>query len=152
MEQVPRDTRAPLFGWQEIVKASCQGLMVLGCLWLSYLGSAHVGHPLDPQDATRSMVLVTLVVSNAVLIAMNRSSMAGRWRLTGGNNPTAWWVTAAAIGMILLCLYVPLAAEVLQLAALDVQQLLVAVACGLISMPLILLLFYLQNQPLIKDR
>jgi hypothetical protein len=72
-----------------------------------------------------------------VLIAMNRSSLQGRWRALRWNNPTALWVTAAAMAMILLCLYLPWAASVLSLEPLGWPSLAVAVACGLTSLPLI---------------
>ena len=137
MEHAPRDTRAPLFGRPELVEAFVQGLIVLGCLGLSYAWLPVVDAATASQAAVRSMVLVTLVVCNGVLIAMNRSSWQGRWFALRWNNPTALWVTAAAIVMILLCLYWPWAASVLSLESLGWPSLAVAVACGLISLPLI---------------
>jgi Ca2+-transporting ATPase len=137
MDQAPRDTRAPLFGRQELVEAFLQGLIVLGCLGLSYAWLPIVDAVTATEAAIRSMVLVTLVVCNGVLIAMNRSSSQGRWRALRWNNPTALWVTVTAIGMILLCLYLPWAANVLSLEPLNWPSLAVAIVCAVISLPLI---------------
>ena len=79
------------------------------------------------------MVLVSLVVANGVLIATNRASIRA-------HNPTAWWVTVLAVLAALLTLYWPWLAGALQLAALSPQALAVALGCGVLGWPVMVLL------------
>jgi Ca2+-transporting ATPase len=149
MQRPARDTQAPLLGRGELLEATAQGLIVLGGLWLSYSwasGFSAWGLSWLPAWATvsqvssdlqRSMVLVSLVTANGVLIAANRGSTprAGGWRWWGARNPTAGWVTLAALLAVLLALYWPWLAGVLNLVALPPQALVIALGCGVIAWP-----------------
>jgi len=83
-----------------------------------------------------------------VLIAANRAPhslpdraarIPGRG-LLGASNPMAWGVTLSALLAVLLALYWPWLAAALKLAALPPQALAVALGCGVVGWPMILLI------------
>ena len=117
MQRPPRDTLAPIFGFQQMCVSFFQGLCVLtatgAAYWLSLAFSA---------QEQRAMVLITLVAANAMLIFVNRA-----------RNPVALWVMAAALGLVLLGVYVPWLATPLNLAPLDVSQGMTALGLGVAS-------------------
>ena len=136
MQRPARDTQASLLGREELVDATVQGLIVLGGLWLSYAW-ADAGPMLGvSDDMQRSMVLVSLVAANGVLIAANRTAGFTGWRLPPTRNPTAGWVTLAALLAVLLAIYWPWLAGTLKLAALEPQALAAALVCGVVGWPL----------------
>jgi len=140
MQRPARDTEAPLLGRWELLDATLQGLIVLGGLWLSYTWSFWAQVPEVSGEMQRSMVLVSLVTANGVLIATNRASLRTRWRLSSARNPTAWWVTLLAVLAVLMGIYWPWLAEALKVAALPLPALGVALGCGVMAWPLIALL------------
>ncbi len=160
MQRPARNTDAPLLGRWELTEATLQGLTVLGGLGLSYSwpwwssGSAWLAWFPETTGASltaemqRAMVLVSLVMANGVLIAANRAphslprraaSIPGRGWL-GASNPMAWGVTLSALLAVLLALYWPWLAAALKLAALPPHALAVALACGVVGWPVILLI------------
>jgi Ca2+-transporting ATPase len=168
MQRPARDTQAPLLGRWELAEATVQGLIVLGSLGLSYCGAgwAPGASVLDglpggsgpasaapTADIQRSMVLVSLVMANGVLIAANRASPPGLGRAhrggggwqRGASNPMAWGVTLSALAAVLLALYWPWLAGALKLAALAPQALAVALGCGVLGWPVIALMRRLKG-------
>ena len=140
MQRPARDTQAALLGHWELADATAQGVIVLGGLWLSYTWPRWGGIAPISAEMQRSMVLVSLVAANGVLIAANRASIRARWRLFGARNPTAWWVTLSALLAVLMAIYWPWLAQALQLSALPAHALAVALGCGVMGWPLIVLL------------
>ena len=159
MQRPARNTEAALMGRWELTEATLQGLIVLGGLGLCYswpgwssqitwfasaTGDAGAGLTAEMQ---RSMVLVSLVMANGVLIAANRTarpmaaralSPSGRW-LSGPANPMAWGVTLLALLAVWVALYWPWLAAALKLAALPPQALAVALGCGMVGWPVMVL-------------
>jgi len=117
MQRPPRDTLAPIFGFQQMLASFFQGLCVLaatgGAYWQALALSA---------ETQRAMVLVTLVAANAMLIFVNRA-----------RNAVAMWVMAGAMSLVLLGVYVPWLAAPLNLAPLDVPQVMTALGLGVAS-------------------
>ncbi|MFN5777019.1 MAG: cation transporting ATPase C-terminal domain-containing protein, partial [Burkholderiaceae bacterium] len=159
MQRPARNTEAALMGRWELTEATLQGLIVLAGLGLCYswpgwssqttwfasaTGDAGAGLTAEMQ---RSMVLVSLVMANGVLIAANRTarpiaarelSPTGRW-LRGPSNPMAWGVTLLALLAVWVALYGPWLAAALKLAPLPPQALAVALGCGMVGWPVMVL-------------
>jgi Ca2+-transporting ATPase len=145
MQRPARDTEAPLLGPREFLDASLQGLIVLAGLWLSAAWVTWAGvlaawlsmeMPVVSVEMQRSMVLVSLVTANGVLIAANRANGHGPWPRS--RNTTALWVTLAALGSVLLGVYWPWSAQALNLVALPPLALGVALGCGVLGWPLMM--------------
>ena len=117
MQRPPRDTRAPIFGLQQMLASFFQGACVLAATAAAYWVSLDFS-----AEAQRAMVLITLVAANAMLIFVNRA-----------RNSVAVWVMAGALSLVLLGIYVPWLAEPLNLAPLHASQLLAALGLGVAS-------------------
>jgi Ca2+-transporting ATPase len=125
MQRPPRDVNAPLFGGAALWLAMVQGLGVLAVVLLAF-GLAD--HRL-PETEARAFAFATLVVANLALIFSNRSGSGSLWTALRTPNPVLWAVVGVALSLLLLALYLPLAAEVLRFSPMPVHEL--ALACGL---------------------
>ncbi len=117
MQRPPRDTLAPIFGLQQMLASSFQGLCVLAATGAAYWQSLALS-----AEMQRAMVLITLVTANVMLIFLNRA-----------RNVVAIWVMTGAMALMLLGVYVPWLAAPLNLAPLDVAQLVTALGFGVAS-------------------
>jgi len=128
MQRPPRDTHASIFGFRQILSSSLQGFSVLAAMGVTY--SFALAFELEVQ---RAMVLVTLVVSNAMLILVNRVQAGSFLQSLQVQNPVALWVILGAIVMVMLGVYVPWFAASLGLTPLDGLQLMTALMLGGLS-------------------
>ncbi len=117
MQRPPRDTLAPIFGFQQMLASFFQGACVLVATGAAYWVSLDFS-----AEAQRAMVLVTLVAANAMLIFLNRA-----------RNWVAVWVMVGALTLVLFGIYVPWLAAPLNLALLDLSQLATALGLGIAS-------------------
>jgi Ca2+-transporting ATPase len=125
MQRPPRDVNAPLFGGAALWLALVQGLGVLAVVLLAF-GLAD--HRL-PETEARAFAFATLVVANLALIFSNRSGSGSLWTALRTPNPVLWAVVGVALSLLMLALYLPLAAEVLRFSPMPLHEL--ALACGL---------------------
>ena len=117
MQRPPRDTLAPIFGFLQMFASFFQGVCVLAATGAAYGLSLAFS-----AEVQRAMVLVTLVAANAMLIFVNRA-----------RNVVALWVMAGAMALVLLGVYVPWLAGPLNLAPLNVSQVMTALGLGVAS-------------------
>jgi P-type Ca2+ transporter type 2C len=117
MQRSPRDTLAPIFGFQQMLASFFQGLCVLAATGAAYWQAWALA-----AEMQRAMVLITLVAANAMLIFVN-----------GARNAVALWVMAGAMGLVLLGVYVPWLATPMNLAPLGGLQLMTALGLGVAS-------------------
>jgi P-type Ca2+ transporter type 2C len=117
MQRSPRDTLAPIFGFQQMLASFFQGLCVLAATGVAYWQALALS-----AEMQRATVLITLVAANAMLIFVN-----------GARNAVALWVMAGAMGLVLLGVYVPWLATPLNLAPLGGMQVMVALGLGVAS-------------------
>jgi Ca2+-transporting ATPase len=117
MQRSPRDTLAPIFGFQQMLASFFQGLCVLAATGAAYWQALALA-----AEMQRAMVLITLVAANAMLIFVN-----------GARNVVALWVMAGAMGLVLLGVYVPWLATPMNLAPLGGLQLMTALGLGVAS-------------------
>ena len=158
MQRPPRDTRLALFGSRKITTALSQGLCILGCVGLSY-GWSHSPPVADwliaplnfpwTNEHTRSMVFITLIAGNAMLVLSSRHPPRGkghRWNLNnkplnhhldlvGENNPTVVILPMVAMGLLVLAIQWPWLAAPLQFAPLPIEAWVVALGLGLMAWP-----------------
>jgi Ca2+-transporting ATPase len=108
-----------------------QGLSVLVAVAAVYLWAV-LG---DRDDATvRSITFATLVLSNLLLIVVNRSWRLPVWRLVvERRNPTLKWIVALGAGLLGLLLGVPGLRHVFGLGPVRLLDLAVAVAAAVLG-------------------
>ena len=136
MQQPPRNTQEALFGKREIGLALGQGLCIFLCVGASFA----LGYGLLAETEVRSMVFVTLIVANALLILANRASVGRFWASLRVPNATAYAVIISALLALALAMYWPWLATLLKFAPLPFATLGVALALGVVSLPAVIAL------------
>ncbi|APW41300.1 cation-translocating P-type ATPase [Rhodoferax saidenbachensis] len=126
MQRPPRDASAQLFGGMTLLLALLQGLGVLLVTVGAYLWSTSW---LD-ANASRAFVFVTLVAGNLALIFSNRSRSGGLWASLQVPNRTLWIVSALALALMALTVYVPWLANLFFFAPLTALDLMAALGLG----------------------
>jgi Ca2+-transporting ATPase len=130
MRRPPRDTHAPLFGAGDMLTAFLQGLCILAGIGAVFAW-ARFGQEAPLGDAeTRTLVFITLVVSNAVLVLVNRSQAGRMLASLNVRNDAALWVLAWTFSMLALAVHWPWLATSLGFAPLAPGQEAVAAATG----------------------
>jgi Ca2+-transporting ATPase len=125
MRRPPREPKRPLFTLREIVINFLQGVGVLAVTIAVYGFALHTGH--SEADA-RALGFSTLVVGNLALVFVNRSWRRSIFDILRAPNPALWWVTATALTLLALAVYVPQLRRLFQFSFLHPKDL--AVICG----------------------
>jgi len=129
MQLPPRDAQAQLFGGMTLALALLQGLGVL----LVVMGAYAWGATWLTEGAVRAFAFTTLVMGNVALIFSNRTRKGSLWASLRVPNRTLWVVTAVALGLLMLALYLPWLAGLFYFEPLQFRDLLTALALGLVS-------------------
>lgn len=129
MNQPPRDQNALLFGGRTIGMAALQGLGALLAVLAAYAWAIAT----MPEAVARAFAFATLIVANLALIFANRSRTRTIVESIRAPNKVLWVVTAAALGLLMLALYLPYLAEIFRFAPLPLPQLGLALGIGLVS-------------------
>jgi len=129
MQLPPRDARAQLFGGMTLALALLQGLGVL----LVVMGAYAWGATWLTEGAVRAFAFTTLVMGNVALIFTNRTRKGSLWATLLVPNRTLWVVSALALGLLMLALYLPWLAGLFYFEPLQLRDLLTALALGLVS-------------------
>ena len=126
MRRPPRDTRRPLFGKSDVLRACLQGLGLFSAIALALLWAVGPAQWAPDSAQTRSLVLLVLVMGNTALILMGSGNRWYRW------HPVAWALGAGSLGLLALLLHWPWAATALGLAPLPAMAWGIAAACCMV--------------------
>src|SRR5262249_31194847 len=118
---VPRTAGIP---WMAIT------LSVLLIVLAVFLVARSWGH--DEPDS-RALTFTTLIVANLGLILANRSWSRTILATLRTPNPALWWVLGGAVALLGLILYVPYLTRLFQFDRLHLDDLLVCLASGIVS-------------------
>jgi Ca2+-transporting ATPase len=129
MQRPPRDVTTPLFGGLTLGLALLQGLGALALV----LAATVWGAGQLTEGAARAFAFATLVGTNMALIFSNRSRAGSLWASLWVPNRTLWLVVGAAVGLLLLALYVPWLARLFVFEFLPLPYLAAAAGLGLVS-------------------
>ena len=129
MQRPPRDPEAQLFGGGTLLLALLQGLGVLVVVMVAYAWA----HLQLSEPAARAFAFTTLVIANLALIFSHRSRARSLLASLLAPNAVLWIVTALAIGLLALALYLPVLSGVFRFAPLPPSELAMAVGLGLAS-------------------
>jgi Ca2+-transporting ATPase len=131
MDQPPRQVGAPLFDRRVLVLSVLQGLSVLAAVVGVYLWAV-AGERADAS--VRSVTFATLVLSNLLLIVVNRSWRLPVWRLVvERRNPTVRWILVLGAGLLGSLLMVPWLRTLFSLGPLRWVDLVVAAAAAVLG-------------------
>jgi Ca2+-transporting ATPase len=130
MRRVPRAPNERLFSASVLMLSLLQGFGVLVALLIIYGWDLHHG---GGEAYARTRVFATLVIANISLIHTNRSwSHTVLSSLTVRNAPL-WWISAAALFVLLLTLYLPPLRTLFHFAPLAPYDLVVCFIAGVAS-------------------
>jgi Ca2+-transporting ATPase len=129
MQRPPRATSAPLFGARVLGRSIAQGSAVLVVVLAVYAFALRAG---IGQAPARTVTFVCFSVANLALIFSNRSWYRGASR-SALEDKVLWLVTAGALGLLGLIIYLPPLASLFRFASPGLRDLGLAAAAGVLS-------------------
>ena len=131
MLRKPRAEQARLFDRSTVFIGLLQGLGLFIAVLVTFIFSMSSGH--TAEDA-RAIAFATLVFGNVVLIWANRSAIRTVLETGENRNPALWLVTLGTTSTLLVVLYVPYLRTLFQFSVLHLEDLVVALVLGSISL------------------
>jgi P-type Ca2+ transporter type 2C len=121
----PRNSSASLFDARDAIIGASQGAIGLAGLLAVYASVLAEG---IAEEEARAIAFAGIIFVNLGLILANRSRWESLLGSLSRHNPFLWWVVGAAIGVLLLAIYLPAVAELFRFGALSTGQLLLSLA------------------------
>ncbi len=131
MKRPPRNLGESLFGRRTFIFSLLQGLGILVVVFLVFILALYFN---KSELEARTLSFATLVFANVMLIVTNLSwskNLTGIIRL---RNKALWMVVVAAIGALLLIVYLPQLRVLFHFSVLSAFDLLIAFASGIASL------------------
>jgi P-type Ca2+ transporter type 2C len=130
MKRPPRDPSTRMFDARTVALALLQGLILFIVTLGAFLISLYRGQ--GEQDA-RAISFTTLVFGNLILIWANRSRTRTIPEVLRSPNKPLWAITAGALLLLTIALYVPSARALFQFSVLHATDLLVCAGLAMLS-------------------
>jgi Ca2+-transporting ATPase len=130
MKRAPRDPRKPLFGRRTIGLSMMQGFSVLAVMLAIFAITIYQN---KGTEEARAMTFSALIFANLALIFTNRSWSTTILGTLRNPNRALWAVALGASGFLLLVLNVPFARSLFGLGVLHINDLLICLAAGFVS-------------------
>ncbi len=130
MTHPPRPFSTTFFNWNELATSVLQGLMITVGTLSAYQYAVFHG---SDEPTTRTMVFVTLITANIVLTLVNRSfhySILTTLKYRNNLVPLIILITVVLTGLLL---FVPPLTQFFEFKTLNLDQILVSVGIGLLS-------------------
>ncbi|MBI3996976.1 MAG: cation-translocating P-type ATPase [Candidatus Omnitrophica bacterium] len=130
MTRPPRHPQEPLFGARTVILSLLQGMSVLLIVLAVFVVARARGHT---EGEARALTFTTLIIANLALILTNRSWSRSILSTLREPNAALWWVMAGALTVLALVLSVPWLRELFRFAALHMDDLIVCLVAGTVS-------------------
>jgi P-type Ca2+ transporter type 2C len=127
MERPPRDPRARLFDARMLGMSLLLGATLLLAVFVACWWAVHAGRS---EGEARALGFAAIVLGNLALIFVNRSHDRLVIETLREPNPALWWIAAAALGTLLVSIYVPTVASIFRFAPLGAKELAIAALAG----------------------
>lgn len=114
MLQPPRPKSYSFLNWREMTLSIMQGLFISAGILFIYRYAVYNG---GNEDLTRTLVFVTLVMSNIFLTLVNRSFYYSLIDSLKNKNVLIWGVIGATLALLLAIIYIPLIRNFFHLTA-----------------------------------
>jgi len=134
MRRPPRHPSAPLFTAGFVVWSLLQGVLVLALVAGLFVMALRQNLP---EPDARSLAFAALVATNLGLVLVNRSLRASVFAAFTRPNAALWWVVAATTAILTGVILFPPARELFHFGPLHGDDILVALASGLIALLLL---------------
>jgi Ca2+-transporting ATPase len=131
MSQPPRSPKEALFNRLLLLPCLAQGLSIFAALLFVYVIALNRGQ--GEADA-RALVFTTLIIANLMLIFINRGSEKSLLkRFTSLKNQIVEWIAVGSFVVLAVVLYVPSMRELYRLSFLHLDDLVICLLVGVIS-------------------
>jgi len=131
MRRPPRDPREPLFNQTLFLPSLLQGTSIFTALLIIYIVALKRGQ--GEADA-RALVFTTLMISNLILIFMNRGSQKSVFKkLTSLKNHVVEWIAVSSFALLGCVLYIPSLRELYRFSNLHLNDIGICLAAGMVS-------------------
>ncbi|MBI3009865.1 MAG: cation-translocating P-type ATPase [Candidatus Omnitrophica bacterium] len=130
MTRPPRPPQNSLFNRKIVVLSLLQGLSVLAIVFAIFAASLASGFS---GSQARTLAFSSMIAANLALIFTNRSWSRSMIANLRSPNPALWGITAGALAVLALVLYVPGLRELFHFSLLRPGQLALSLAIGLIG-------------------
>lgn len=127
MDRPPRDPSERLFGTRRVLSGLLQGFAVFLSTFAVYGVFLKLGHT---QPEARAAGFCALVIGNLAMIFADRSSGRSIRQSISSINTALWIISCGAVLALGLVLFVPAFRNVFHFAALQVQEVFIAVLAG----------------------
>ena len=134
MRRPPRAPSAPLFTAGFVIWSLLQGVLVLALVAGLFVVALRQNLP---EPDARALAFAALVATNLGLVLVNRSLGASVFTAFTRRNAALWWVVAATAAMLTGVILFPPARELFHFGPLHGDDILVALASGLIALLLL---------------
>lgn len=132
MKRPPRKPRSGIFSRFDLSIALLQGLSVFTAVFLVFYFSIDQG---AKEERIRSLTFTALVISNVLLILINRSRSLTLWEaLIQRRNLALPWIVGGAITLLMILLNVTPVIEAFDLQQLELRDYLILLSISLISL------------------
>jgi Ca2+-transporting ATPase len=130
MERPPRNLKERLFGRQSLILSLLQGTSVLAVVIIVFLIALHIG---KGETEARTLTFATLVIANLALILVNLSWSKSIIKTFDFENKALWLVLGGALFSLILVLYVPALRSLFHFSVLHLDDMLIALFAGILS-------------------
>lgn len=130
MIQLPRPISNTFFNWKELTTSIIQGLAITAGTLFAYQYSVFHAYS---ESHTRTMVFATLIIANIILTLVNRSFYYSIITTLKFKNNLVLLIIGITLLITGLLLYVPILASFFQFEPLSLNELLICISIGLIS-------------------
>jgi Ca2+-transporting ATPase len=134
MRRPPRDPSAPLFTAGFVVRSLLQGVLVLALVAGLFVMALRQSLP---EPDARSLAFAALVAANLGLVLVNRSLSASVFAAFTRPNAALWWVIAATVAILAGVILFPPARALFHFGPLHGDDVVVALAAGLLALLLL---------------
>ena len=129
MQRPPRPADASLFDRGTVLFGLLQGCGILAIVVAVFAIALYRG---QDAETARALTFTAMVIADLGLILSNRSHSHSLLATLGTSNRALWWVMAGALSFLGLVLYVPTLRELFHFGALHANDVLIAVAAGIV--------------------
>lgn len=130
MKNKPRPFTKSFFNWNELTTSIVQGLVITAGTLFVYQYAVQKGMN---QELIRTMVFIVLITSNIVLTLVNRSFYYSIFTTSKYKNNLVPLIIAITVIITALLLYVPVLTHFFGFETLPINQLLIAILAGFVS-------------------
>lgn len=130
MRRPPRNPKEPLFSHRTLRLALLQGISVLVVLVTVFAIAYYSG---SGEFDARALAFTTLIISNLAMILTNRSWSRTIPEMLQSPNQALWWVISGGLLFLGFVLYIPLLRHLFSFSFLHIDDLLISLFSGVVS-------------------